>query len=266
MRTTISAKANYVLGAMYASAQPYEGKGIQVTNRSEALVRFIADHFHIENKVTQDPRGKNSFFFKTESRPDLRSALEEYGVLLPKEQRLFPYNVSRRDMRHFVRGFFDAKAHVDYWNEKGTKLTHRNYVAFMFNRPFLNTLNTVLRNEAGVKHSRPSGRLLRLEHQDSLKLAAYMYAREGPFLEEKKFLLRTDYIPASMDHPHKIRSRKKIAQAKLLLLQDMPADLVAEQIGYKDRGALVAMFKRQTGKTITEFRKEAKAHVAARNN
>lgn len=236
----------YVLGTFYVCYRSLSNIRFEFRSTHKNLVEIVKDQLKSKHALISDPRGKSSHWLDISNVPYLNSELEEMGLNVPKSERRFPEDIPDEFMDHFIRGFIDGKANVAIIQRKYTK------VGIDFNHQFLIGFHNVLVKYAGVERSKPSGDSIYYSHKDSLRIHDLIYQdwgyikKHGLYLPSNKEVFRTDFQADLSTRQDVVRSREKVGQAKVLLLQGKHPLETAQELGYSYIGFNRA-FKRVTG-------------------
>jgi AraC-like DNA-binding protein len=251
----------YVLGAFYAGYRPNTApkNGIIFQSKHRDLVQIVKDELGSEHEIItysrdSEKRDRNSYFLNFGNH-SLRTKLGELGLNKPKSKRTFPKNLDEKYASHFVRGFIEARARVSIKKNGSTNLR------ILFNKPFVRTLHNMLIQYADVKGvAYLADGVFSYNHQDSLKIHDFIYQdmafikKHNLFLPSQKNRFNFGYVPKAPKFTQ--RALAKVEKVKQLLRDGLRTSEVCKMVGYSFIPTLHLSFKKYTGQTVREWRRE----------
>ena len=250
-----SKRKTYILGAAYAIANIEPDNSVTFRSSKKDLVEIVREELESQHKLQRDKRKNDkSYWIEIDNPVHMRYAMEGRGIVRDKSKRKFPQDIRKEYISHFVRGFFDARAHV-YNTDKGS-----TSIEIMFNRKFLSGLHDIFVKYANVERKKPTGNLLTYRHSDAMKIHNFIYSdwgytrRNGLYLPSKKRQFNLDYT--APEHALRKKSLEKMEMAKELLPKGFSHQEIADILDYSNVFAFYRAFKNATGMTTSQFLKK----------
>lgn len=200
----------YVLGYLYADgsledASYLRGKYIKVTSTDKSTIIRIKKLLESEHSILvmepNWPNGKLRYLLRIGSHK-LYDALMGLGLYPNKSLTVQFPKVSRKHLRHFVRGYFDGDGCIFLERSKGkTKRLIVKRLRIIFtsgSKRFLETLNRVLQDAIGVNNGRvfQSHRSFQLNYPtfETIDLFKFLYHDRTDLYLRRKFSIFKKYF------------------------------------------------------------------------
>ena len=244
----------YVLGAFYKKHIEDGERGLIFKSRHRDLVNIVKNKLRSKHAINSHTT-KSSHCIQMKAVPYLRSKLESLGVKGDMEDREFPNFVPEIYLDHYIRGLFDAQAHISLVNYSENVIATN--INLRFNNKFLVSLNEMLKKYANVSRPAPMGNDLLYCGADSSRIYDFIYRDMGyienswlylPF--KKKLFIHFEYKSGKNNH---IPCLKKIEEAKKLLIEGRKGSDISSKLGYSCSENFYRAFKNITRQTTRSF-------------
>lgn len=233
----------YILGILYDTYILSRDDKIVFRNQDLGIVNKLKEYFSISQKVIPDNRGKNSHFISIQ-RKEANTYFEEFGINLPKKERIFP-NFNEEYLKYFVKGFTEANIMI--------KTKSYTPIVYNYNDNFLSDLSLFLSKNANMKNKHPKDNHLNYGIKDMRKLVEYLYTSDELnelFNKEKKdrFCL--------LSKPSYNAKKEKIIEARKQIIDGANPKEITKELGYSNIMTFYMAFRREHKYGIRAFYRE----------
>ena len=245
----------YVLGAFFVGAKSVKDNVLFFRAREKDLMDIVQKELGSNHAAITADAWQGSYQIEVYSANYLNERLAEFGLDVPKQERVFPDYVPHRHLHHFVRGYFDArvKAVVKRKNHSKNLYSYTSKIFIRGGAAFLHGLHDILVQTAGVDKNGEKAEGLMYQHKEALNIHDFLYQdfefieESGLYLPHKKARFRTDNPGTPCHFPKTVMSSARIFDSKNDLLAGYSIDETWARNGYSSSYSFTSSFTRHVG-------------------